>query len=335
MTDRTNAFDARPIHRQRSHRPIRRRTAITSAAALFAAAATGLIASESTSPATGATAGIKYRRASHGANNIDLSTTSSQTGTASDGAYGGTSGWALSKTVDLTEQPSGTTYTTGVRTNTDQSYNRKAQATWGSDGLTVTAERSGGTIYSADVMLRGVNIPSVAAIEMDIDMQGTGAGLGHAVWFRPLTGSSGEMDLLEYVGSNAGKGISGGAGTYEAKSTLIRTGSSPYNQGSKAFGIAPRSNGSYDGIRRYRYEFTSSSVSLWVDGSLAGSITKAQFEKQNSSGSWSQFTAGTHWYPRVTLQVNNGTSAKLWGTVPDSWKSSSINVSAMRIYTKA
>ncbi|TIC84806.1 hypothetical protein E8D34_13885 [Nocardioides sp. GY 10113] len=270
--------------------------------------------------------------------------TSASTTTASAGGgstesvtgagYGGTTGWSLVRDVDLTKEPVGTRYTNGVRTNTDQSFNRKEQASYGANGLTVTAERasSTSTIYSADVQMRGIDVPDVGAIEVDIDLQGTGAGLGHAFWFRPLTaGANGEMDLLEYIGSNAGNGDAG-PGRYESKATLIRTGTSPYNQGSKAHGIEPRSNGTYNGLRRYRYEFTKAAVSLWVDGELAGSITKEIFEKQNGTGSWSQFQAGTHWYPRVTLQVNNGTNAKLWGTVPTTWRSSSIRVAALRIY---
>ena len=285
-----------------------------------------------TAAATAAAALVVTTGVASAGPSASAATTSSS---ANQAEYGGTSGWTLAKTVNLTSAPAGTTYTTGVRKSTDQSYNEKSQATWGPHGLTVTAQRSGGKIVSADVMMRGVDVPPVAAIEMDVDMEGTGPGLGHAVWFRPTSGAQGEMDMLEYIGSNAGKKISGGAGKYESKSTLIRTGTSPYNLGSKAFGIAPESDGSYDGVRHYRYEFTQDSATLWVDGVEQGSVTKANFEKQNGAGSWAQFASGTHWYPRVTLQVDNGTSAKLWGTVPSSWSKSSINVSALRIYTRS
>lgn len=248
--------------------------------------------------------------------------------------YGGTTGWGPAKRIDLTSEPVGTSYTSGVRASTDQSNNRKQNATYGKGGLTVKAERVGGVIYSADVLMRGVDIPDVAAIEVDIDMQGTGPGMGHAFWLRPIKGD-GEVDVLEYIGSNAAKSIVGGAGKYESKATLIRTGPpKTYNLGSKAFGIPPREDGTYNGLRRYRAELTKDSYSLWVDGALAGTITKDAFEKQNGAGSWAQFASGTHWYPRVTLQVGNGTSAKLWGAAP-AVVNASITVSALRVFARS
>lgn len=248
--------------------------------------------------------------------------------------YGGSDGWAIAQVVDLTTEPKGTAYTTGNRASTDSTQNRQAQAKYGPDGLTVTAARSGSTIFSADVMLEGVTMTSPWAIEADIEMTGLGVGMGPAFWSRAKNGK-GEIDFLEYLGSNAGKGIAGGKGKFESKVTLINTGSPTYNQGQDAAGIPAGADGSYEGLRRYRAELTDDGFSEWVDGVLVWAESKAAFEKSAGAGKYSQFMAGTTWYPRLTFQAGNGTSSKLWGTVPASFLSATIRLGALRVYARA
>lgn len=258
------------------------------------------------------------------------------------GAYGGTTGWILNQDVDLTVEPPGTTYTTGVRTNTDQSYNRKANATWDANGLTITAARAdaNSTIYSADVMMRGISVPGTHALEFDVTLTNTGVGRGHAFWMRGLDGN-GEIDLLEYMGANAGNGSSGAAGTWEMKGTLIETtGGTPYLLGQKAFATPNASNAfgpagiSYDGTYRVRVEMTDTEWSYWLNGQKVNTITKSVFENTNGAGSWANVSTGP-FYPRLTLQINNGTSSTVWGFVPPDWLTSTIRLSALRIYQKA
>lgn len=238
--------------------------------------------------------------------------------------------WTLIRNVDLTHD-TGFSYTTGVRT-TDQSYNRKAQVAFDSTGMTITAERAcdGCTIYSADVQGRQVPLPDHFKIVADITLSHVGSGMFPALWLRPAGAPNlGELDVWEYLGANVGK-------SNEMKSTVIQTGTNPYNQGSQMFPIpkADMAGGMFAGEHVWRYEKTAGSVHLWVDGTLVGSIDKTSWDAQYGAGAWhAQFENGEGWYPRFTFQVGNGSAVQLAGPIPSTWRSSTYHVSSLSEYS--
>jgi hypothetical protein len=265
---------------------------------------------------------------------IAILTNPNQPTPPADVDYGGTSGWGAATVVDLTKEPKGTTYTSGQRKTADQSSNTKDQALWGPSGLTIAAQRTPTGIVSADVLMQGVKMTAPFAMEAAVEVIGFGPGMGPALWAR----GKGEIDFFEMLGSNFSKGIAGGKGTFESKATLIYVGGTgqSYNQGQDANGIPPIAGGTtYDGLRHYRAELTDDGFSDWVDGELVWAETKAAFEKSAGAGKFSQFAAGSVYYPRLTFQVNNGTSSKLWGTAPGSWTKSTIRLGELRIYNRA
>ncbi|WP_187366719.1 LamG domain-containing protein [Nocardioides dongxiaopingii] len=243
------------------------------------------------------------------------------------GGHGGTNGWRIVQDVDLTREPTGTAYTTGVR-NTDQSYNRRDNAVWDSRGLTVTATREteGARIYSADVQMRGVRMPDTFALEADVTLVGLGSGMFPSLWARPSGEGQGELDFFEYCGSQIGKKL-------EMKSTMIRTGSlgSGYNLGQAMVGLPKAAFGNrFDGRHLWRFEKTAQALTIWVDGRLVDQITKAAYESDAGAGQWDALA--DNWYPRVTFQVGDGAGAKLGGPIPPAWRTSTMTVSALRVY---
>ncbi|MBK7857743.1 MAG: DNRLRE domain-containing protein [Archangiaceae bacterium] len=238
-----------------------------------------------------------------------------------------TSDWVQLFAYDLSRDE-GWSYSTGVRT-TDQSYNRKEQVDFGTSGMVITAERATqtATIYSADAMARFHPLPDHFAMEADITLDTLGSGMFPAWWFRPISGQ-GELDAWEYCGAYLGT-------SKEMKSTIIKTGSSPYNLGSKAFGI-PQSlmaGARFEGLHRWRYEKTPGAATLFVDGQKVGEITRAQFDAASSAGSWdSQFEAGQQWYTRLTYQVGDGANAHLAGPIPAAWRQSTMRISRLVAY---
>jgi hypothetical protein len=237
--------------------------------------------------------------------------------------------WARIADVNLSRDR-GWEFTTGVR-GTDRSYNREEQVRFDSTGMSITAQRAraGATIYSADARAEAVHLPDHFAIEADVTLTGLGSGMFPAFWFRPVDGD-GELDAWEYCGAFAGTSL-------EMKSTVIKTGpvGDTYNRGFIEVGI-PRSaadGGRFEGRHRWRYEKTTRAVTLFLDGTRVGSITKAELDAAAGRGSWNaQFEAGQEWYPRFTWQVGDGADSRLAGPIPPRWRKSTMLVSRLVAY---
>lgn len=246
--------------------------------------------------------------------------------------------WSLYRTYNLTTDE-GWTHTTGVRT-TDAAYNRSQQTTFASDGMRITAERAaeGATIYSSDAQGRFAPVPNMFAVEADIDLGGydpvndhLGMGCFPAMWLRPSTGLKGEIDVWEYIGNYAN------ISSPEMKFTLIKVGSSPYNQGSREFAIPKNkmTGNDFRGTHTWRMEKKPGRCDLWVDGNYVGGITQAQFDSYTSAGSYvDQFENGTPWYLRLTYQFGPapGGNWNAGGSVPSVWRKSVMHISRMQVW---
>jgi hypothetical protein len=241
--------------------------------------------------------------------------------------------WTLLNSYPMTSEPAGTTYSTGVRT-TDQSSNRKAQVVYGNTGMMITAERAsaGATIYSADVKMQGISLPNYCAVEVDVELLDyLGTGMFPAVWSRPLSAGSGNMegerDYWEYCGAYIGQ-------PQEWKSTMITT---PYGsgQGQAVDRFAPRMPSLPGlGLATWRTEITPNTVTVFRNGTQIAQVTAAMYAQQEGSTGWTQQfeTANKTWYPRFTYQIGNGANASLAGPIPTSWTRSRMRVSNLKVY---
>lgn len=268
-----------------------------------------------------------------GTNFRNFRTGNTVVGTGSNGGD-----WQLYRTYDLTIDE-GWTQTTGVRT-TDSAYNRAAQTSFASDGMRITAERAyeGATIYSSDAQGRYAPVPNMFALEADIDIGGydavndwLGIGCFPALWLRPSTGILGEIDIWEYIGNYVA------IGAPEMKSTLIKVGSSPYNQGSREFAIpeAKMGSGDFRGAHTWRFEKKPGRCDLWVDGNYVSGISQTQFDSSTSAGSYvAQFENGIPWYVRLTYQFGPAPNGN-WnagGDVPSVWLRSVMHITRLQVW---
>lgn len=239
--------------------------------------------------------------------------------------YGGTPGWKVYRTYDLTRDE-GWSHTTGVRGTVDSSYNRKEQTTFSSAGMLITAERASdtATIYSSDAQARYAVVPNHFALEADINLGVfLGSGSFPALWLRPSGSGEGEIDIWEYMGNRIGSSLLW-------KTTLITT---PYGsaqrQKEKALPIANAM-----GMHRWRYEKVQDKVSLWVDGQLLASITKAELDASAGAGKWDAQFESHGWYVRLTYQIgpprDGGYNAG--GPVPAGWRKSTMLTSRLVTY---
>lgn len=242
-------------------------------------------------------------------------------------------GWVVQHKFDLTRDE-GWTHTTGVRGTTDSAYNRKEQTTFGSGGMAVKAQRASdtATVYSSDAKATFSPVGDLFRLEATIGFTGTPLGMGMfpALWLRPSGTGQGELDVWEYMPKHPSAPL-------RTKTTLIKTGTNPYNLGSaeKPLGLsATQMNERHTWV----YEKVKGKVSVLWDGKVLASITQSEFDSKAGSGSWGQqIEAGHQWYARVTFQVGPPASGG-WdsaGPIPAGWRSTTMNVYSMTSYRPA
>lgn len=240
-------------------------------------------------------------------------------------------GWVVLHPFDLTRDE-GWQHTTGVR-STDSAYNRKAQTTFGPNGMAVHAERAraGATIYSSDAKAMFAPLPDYHRLEAVVGFtdEPLGMGMFPALWERPLGSGSGELDIWEYMPNHK-------IASLRTKTTLIKTGpvGGRYNMGSAEKSLG-RTAAQMTARHTWAYEKVKGKVSVFWDDTLLASITAAEFDAKAGMGSWhAQIEAGHQWYARVTFQVgppvHGGYNAA--GTPPSTWRKTTYNVYSMTSY---
>ncbi|QLQ11200.1 MAG: family 16 glycosylhydrolase [Nocardioidaceae bacterium] len=212
----------------------------------------------------------------------------------------------------------GWTQTNGVRT-TDQAINRAANTAFGqgpdNDAMVVTVTYDGTNYYSSDAQARFCPMPPVGVVEWYGRMGPLGSGSFPAVWARPSGAGDGEMDFFEWKGkfwlqdpNHISRFVMNYITTYNGSYT---------NQKIKVINLGSGLNANSIDLtewHHYRFRWTSTSGTFWMDGIQLGQITRANSVNQIGNTDFDSQFGGTHdWYLRVTYQFGLGTKGTAGG----------------------
>jgi beta-glucanase (GH16 family) len=145
--------------------------------------------------------------------------------------------------------------------------------------------------------------------------QGTTKGLWPAFWLRPVSGGTGELDILEAIGSD-------GSGTEHSKvhQTIWYDYSGTYKSEPKVYTVSPGLPS--DGYHTYVAEWKPGEISWYVDGVLS-------YQRTSSTTPWLNSAFNKPFFLRLNLAVG-GT----WPGAPTSSTdfSNSYDVDYVRVY---
>jgi hypothetical protein len=248
--------------------------------------------------------------------------------------------WKLFRAIDFSRNDGGWV-DTGYGSSRDSSISRPEQARFGTGPkgkwLTVVAQRAtdDSPIYSVDLLGRAYAIPNYFAIDLVYELPTIGAGMWPApLWMRPLSTEhdpdpQGEIDVVEWFGARRNK-------IDEAAGSLHET---PYGPTHRQLSLPlPLLGGEWRSLEhRVRVEKVPGSMTWWVDGARAGTLTRADFDATAGVGSWDAMFENQRrwWYPRITYQVGPGQELDLAGRVPRGWRRSTMVIKNLAIFARS
>lgn len=234
--------------------------------------------------------------------------------------------WRLIEDVDLSD-PRGWVSETG-KPNNAEGYDLPRNVVFGPDGLRLVGKREtyqGHQFTAADTKGTGHPIPNHCRVEV-VARAVHEVGLWPCVlWLRPLSGSDGEIDLMENFGAQA-----------RAAATLHNQ----YGTGHKMIhGNVPWRDipGTPDGFHTYVMDKTPGRIVITVDGIVMMDVGPASPKPTSDvpdGFDWQRiFETDRQWYPRVTMQVSS--PGKATGVPVADFREADLLVTSLRIYAPA
>lgn len=225
--------------------------------------------------------------------------------------------WRLIEDVDLSDS-TGWVSETG-KPNNAEGYDLPRNVIFGPDGLRLLGKReayNGYEFTSADTKGTGHPVPNHCRVEV-IGRAVHEVGLWPCLlWLRPLTGSDGEIDLMENFG-----------GQPRVSATLHNE----YGTNHKMIhGNLPWPSDPA-GMHTYVMEKTPGRILVTCDGLT---LLDAGPDDAPAGFDWTRiFETDRQWYPRVTMQVS--APGKATGVPTDDFREADLLVTALRIYAPA
>lgn len=236
-------------------------------------------------------------------------------------------GWAPRYATNFDTLAGWTVYDNQTQTN-DNSVNMARNVTTGTSGLTISAKRESGAsrpFTSGEIVGKGAQVvPNYFRAEVVGTFEDVSGIWPCLLWFRPVAGNDGEIDVMEWMG-----GMWSGTEKRVAITMHNEYGST---QDSAKKPLTLKANPWYDPAAEHTYtvEKVPGSIKVSIDDRLISTFTAAD------KPWWARImeVPGREWYPRITMQVGAGATTKV---VPDpaaSFTRSEMRVRSFKLWTR-
>lgn len=243
-----------------------------------------------------------------------------------------TTSWKPAYSTDFSSLSGWTVYDGQTQSN-DNSVNLAKNVTAGAGGLTITGKRESGyakPYTSGEIVGRstGLVVPNYFRAEVTGTFKDESGVWPCLLWFRPQSGgdgSNGEIDVMEWMG-----GMWSGTQKRVAITMHNEYGAT---QDSIKKPLTLSANPWYDPNvpHTYTVEKVPGSITVWVDGRKISTFSGADKSWWNRIMESSSRT----WYPRITLQVDSGSTTKVVPNPLSTWQSTKIGVTSLKLWTRS
>lgn len=237
------------------------------------------------------------------------------------------SGYRLAWTPDLATG-AGWTAESG-KPNNAEGTDTPLNVSYGEGGVVLRFGRdANGKPTTADIKGFGYPVPALSAGELWYRHDAIAQGMWPApMWFRPVDGMKGEIDILETFASH----IINGKGWPVTALTLHDTGIAPdpYHLGRSPQKAMPATTD--DKWHHLEWRVTKDGLFVTLNGTTY-SISRQTFDARYGAGRYlALFDTDRMWYPRITLQAGGDDG----GVIDPSLKSWNLMVRDLRLYVPA
>lgn len=238
-------------------------------------------------------------------------------------------GWTLKYSTDFSDID-GWTARDETQDN-DNSRNIPKNVVPGPDGLVIHGIRESGynrPFTSGEVAGTSSEmiVPNYFRAEVEAQIMDESGLWPAALWFRPVDHPDGEIDVMEYLG---------GLDENRQRKRIAVTMHNEYDGGHDPIKnpvyVDELSNDSLTDMHTYTIEKTPDQIKVWIDDDEH----LASYFNGDDADWWDRIMENPEreWYPRITLQIGEGSRLKIVPDPDPTWSSSAMTVRSLKLWT--